>query len=59
MGMIAEVGGQVYVIVLIIFAFDSVDGNEFEKDFDLLTTTTQIALGAYVCDIMLKTSEEK
>ena len=35
--MIAEVGGQVYVIVLIIFAFDSVDGNEFEKDFDLLT----------------------
>ena len=53
MGLTAEICGQVYEIILVIYIFDGEYDNERYKDYDLLVTTTAIALGAYVLDKIL------
>jgi|LakMenEpi03Aug12_release.lakeMendotaPanAssembly.Ray.scaffolds.fasta_scaffold5050088_1 hypothetical protein len=53
MGLTAEICGQVYEIILVIYIFDVEYDNERYKDYDLLVTTTAIALGAYVLDKIL------
>ena len=50
---------QAYITNYIINLFDSIDDDEFQKDFNLITTATSIARGALILDLIYRTYEKK
>jgi hypothetical protein len=55
----ADVCYQAYITNYIINLFDSIDEDEYQKDFNLITTATAIARGAIVLDLIYRTYEKK